>query len=301
MAEPSARFAAPRRVLRCPGGTGRAPRGPDTKTLGAQLLTLLAAGPTLRRAARGGPTRVRGPLSAPPEPPPRRLQLGPSHAGKGRRTPGNPAGRRARSPPLPRRAGAHFARRASRDGEGACQRRGAYVRRHCSRDAAVLSPKSRLQSICGRSMQQPSRRSILRSRPPPPPPPLPPPPIDALRAPVAILGGERGRQKEGSVGTGRPRAALRVRLRGLGSAAPSLTAARRRPRSPARRAPAGRRARLHSAPFPHAPSRSGRRSPGLAGLPLPLGLRTLLVPRSVPLLPAHLPAASGARWALPTR
>lgn len=69
-------------------------------------------------------------------------------------------------------------------------------------DAAVLSFKTRLQSICGRSMQQPSRRSILRSRPPPPPPPLPPPPIDALRAPVAILGGERGRQKEGPVGTG---------------------------------------------------------------------------------------------------
>lgn len=81
-------------------------------------------------------------------------------------------------------------------------------------------------------MQQPSRRSILRSRPPPPPPPLPPPPIDALRAPVAILGGERGRQKEGSVGTGWPRGVLRVRLRGLGSAAPSVTAARRRPCSP---------------------------------------------------------------------
>ncbi|XP_051489335.1 cleavage stimulation factor subunit 1 isoform X1 [Apus apus] len=61
-----------------------------------------------------------------------------------------------------------------------------------------LEADSRLQSICGRSMQQPSRRSILRSRPPPPPPPLPPPPIDALRAPVAILGGERGRQKEGT-------------------------------------------------------------------------------------------------------
>lgn len=74
------------------------------------------------------------------------------------------------------------------------------VSRSC--DAAVLSFKTRLQSICGRSMQQPSRRSILRSRPPPPPPPLPPPPIDALRAPVAILGGERGRQKEGPVGTG---------------------------------------------------------------------------------------------------
>lgn len=71
------------------------------------------------------------------------------------------------------------------------------------RDAAALvSPQSRLPSMCGRSMQQPSRRSVLRARPPPPPPPLPPPPIDALRAPVAILGAERGRQKEGSVGTG---------------------------------------------------------------------------------------------------
>ncbi|XP_032560721.1 cleavage stimulation factor subunit 1 isoform X2 [Chiroxiphia lanceolata] len=68
-----------------------------------------------------------------------------------------------------------------------------------SRDAAPFCRpplKSRLPSMCGRSMQPPSRRSVLRARPPPPLPP--PPPLDALRAPAAILGAERGRQKEGS-------------------------------------------------------------------------------------------------------
>lgn len=162
-------------------------------------------------------------------------------------------------------------------------------------------------------MQQPSRRSILRSRPPPPPPPLPPPPIDALRAPVAILGGERGRQKEGSVGTGWPRAVLRVRLRGLGSAAPSVTAARRRPCSlcPPRSGRALSPPSFSPVPPRPLPLRllvpgpgSVRRAvgrPGPEGLALALGLSALLVPRSVLLRPVHLPAAaSRARWALPT-
>lgn len=70
---------APRRVLRCPGSTVRAPSSQDTKTPGAQLLVLVA-GPTLRRAARSGPMHVRGPL---PEPPLRWLRPALSPPGRG--------------------------------------------------------------------------------------------------------------------------------------------------------------------------------------------------------------------------
>lgn len=140
----------------------------------------------------------------------------------------------------PRRSGAPAARQLPRDPAGARGRHGHVTLR--------LSPlKSRLQSMCGRSMQQPSRRSVLRSRPPPPPPPLPPPPIDALRAPAAILGAERGRQKEGSVGT----AAAPLRA-GLGLRAP-----RRALPAAAAAAARGRRSR----PQPLPPARCGRRAP----------------------------------------